>query len=300
MELGRDFYARIVESIQVGLYFVDRDRTIRYWNKAAETISGYSAAEVVGKSCADNLLTHVDSDGNSLCMGRCPLAATIGDGERRDAEVFMHHKGGHRVPVSVRTDSITDEKGNVIGGVEIFSDISSAKAIEERIQELEELALLDGLTKLANRSCTERELYICIEERERLAIPFGVLFMDIDHFKQFNDTYGHDVGDRVLRFVADTMVRNSRPFDLFGRWGGEEFIGIIRNVSHGQLERIGNKTRVLVENSYISAENDRLHVTISIGATPVGAGDTVDTLVKRADTLLYESKRTGRNRLTMG
>jgi len=219
MILDQDSYSRILDNLYDGLYFVDRDRVIRYWNKAAERISGYTAAEVVGRSCSDNLLTHVDNNGHSLCLGMCPLAMTMADGEAREAEVFLHHKGGHRVPVSVRISTLTDTDGKVIGGVELFSDMSSFKSIENRIKELEEMALLDTLTRLANRNCIEKEILMRLEEKKRFGLPFGLLFMDIDHFKRFNDTYGHDVGDRVLRFVADTLVKNSRPFDMIGRWG---------------------------------------------------------------------------------
>ena len=300
MNVDRDSYRRIVESLYDGLYFVDQNRVIRYWNKAAERISGFTAAEVVGKSCSDNILTHVDSDGNNLCRGTCPLARTIADGEVREAEVFLHHKNGHRIPVSVRVSTLRDAKGKVIGGVELFTDISSFKSIESRMKEFEEMAFLDSLTRLANRNYIERELQTRLEEQKRFGVPFGILFMDIDHFKRFNDTYGHDIGDRILRFVADTFANNARPFDLFGRWGGEEFIGILRNVTCHQLEQLGNRLRVLIENSYITVDNDRLHVSISIGATLMHDNESVDALMKRADMLLYESKRAGRNCLTMG
>lgn len=300
MILDKVSYSRLVDNLNDGLYIVDSDRIIQYWNKAAERISGYTAAEVVGRSCSDNILTHVDGDGNSLCKGMCPVAMTIVDGEAREAEIFLHHKDGHRVPVSVRTSTLTDENGNVIGGVELFTDISSLKANELRIKELEEMVLLDNITRLANRNYIEKELFVRFEETKRFGVPFGILFMDIDHFKKFNDTYGHDVGDRVLKFVADTLSRNSRPFDVIGRWGGDEFIGIMRKVSRQQLVYLGNRLRMLVEASYIQTGNDKLHVSISIGATLVCDNDSTDTLIKRADTLLYESKRAGRNRLTIG
>jgi len=300
MIFDRVSYSRLVDNLNDGLYIVDRDRVIQYWNKAAERISGFTAAEVVGKSCSANILTHVDGDGNNLCKGMCPVAMTIADGEARDAEIFLHHKDGHRVPVSVRTSTLTDENGDVIGCVELFTDLSSLKAIELRIKELEEMALLDNLTRLANRNYIEKELFVRFEETKRFGVPFGILYMDIDDFKNFNDSYGHDVGDRVLQFVADTLVRNSRPFDVIGRWGGDEFVGIMRNVSRRQLTYLGNRLRTLVEASYIQTESEKLHVSISIGATLVCDSDSMDTLIKRADILLYESKKAGRNRLTMG
>ena len=300
MSLEKDSYERIIENLYDGLYFVDRDRVITYWNKAAEQISGFTANEVVGKSCSDNILTHVDIEGNNLCKGMCPLAASIADGKPRESEIYMHHKDGHRIPVSVRVSTLTDAQGKVIGGIELFTDISNQAANELRVKELEKLALLDNLTQLANRNYIEKEIQSRFEEKKRLNVPFGVFFIDIDHFKKFNDTYGHDVGDDVLKFVANTFISNARPFDLYGRWGGEEFIGIIRNINGKDLKLLGNRLRLLIENSYIIHENEKLCVTISIGATLVKDNDTIDSLIKRADTLLYESKTSGRNCLTIG
>ncbi len=299
MNLVSDSFGRIIDNLHDGLYFVDRDRKILYWNIAAEKISGFTAEEVVGKSCSDNILTHVDAEGSSLCLGLCPLAASIADRQPREAEVYMHHKDGHRIPVSVRVSALTDAEDNVIGGIELFSDITNQSGNALRVKELEKLALLDRLTQLANRHYIEKEIQSRFEEKKRFKIPFGILFMDIDHFKKVNDTYGHDIGDEVLKFVANTFVTNSRPFDSYGRWGGEEFIGIVRNITCQDLEHLGNRLRLLVGNSYILHQNKKLHVTISIGATLVNEEDTVDSLIKRADILLYQSKTAGRNRLTI-
>jgi len=229
-----------------------------------------------------------------------PLAATIADGKPREVEVYMHHKDGHRIPVSVRVSALTDRDGNIIGGVELFTDFSNQAANDLRVKELEKLALLDNLTQLANRNYIEREIQSRLEEKKRFNVPFGILFIDIDHFKKFNDIYGHPAGDEVLNFVANTFLVNTREYDLFGRWGGEEFIGIIRNINGNELELLGNRLRSLIENSYIIHENEKRFVTISIGATLVKENDTRDSLIKRVDTLLYKSKAAGRNCLTMG
>lgn len=300
MDLVKESYEKVIERLHDGLYFVNRDRTIVYWNKAAERISGFTAAEVIGKACGDSILTHVDSEGCNLCKKGCPLAKTIADGKPRENEIYMHHKDGHRIPVSVRVSTLTDADGNVIGGIELFTDISNQAANELRVKELEKLALLDNLTQLANRNYIEREIQGRFEETKRLKVSFGIFFIDIDHFKKFNDRYGHDVGDTVLKFVADTFTANTRPFDLYGRWGGEEFIGIIRNIDSRDLEMLGNRMRELIAKAYVLQGEEKLSVTISIGATLVKAEDTLDTLIKRADTLLYASKAAGRNCLTLG
>ncbi len=298
--LNPDTFVNIIENLYDGLYVVDRNRIITYWNRAAERISGFKAEEVVGHSCSENILTHMDDHGRQLCFGQCPLAKCMSDVRSQEAEVYMHHRDGHRIPVLVRTSVLTDAAGNVAGGIELFTDISNQKANALKVAELEKLALLDALTELANRVCMERELMARIEEKRRLNVPFGLFFIDLDNFKQFNDQYGHDVGDRVLKFVAKTFVANSRPFDIYGRWGGEEFLGIVRNITPENLKMLGERLGQLVQNSYIAYDGQRLCVTISIGATMVNDDDDVESLVKRADRLLYESKHAGRNRLTMG
>jgi len=98
------FYRTLLGNLYDGVYFVNRDCRITYWNSGAESIAGYSRSEVVGSRCSDNVLMHVDEDGQCLCQGlMCPLEETMSDGKSRTAEVFLHHRNGHRVPVRVRT-----------------------------------------------------------------------------------------------------------------------------------------------------------------------------------------------------
>lgn len=300
MLIDQNAYYKIIENLHDGLYFVDQRRVITYWNKAAEKITGFKAEEVIGHSCADNILTHISCHGENLCTGICPLAKTMVDGLQREVEVYLHHKDGHRIPISIRVSTLTNDDGEVIGGIELFTDLSSSEANNLRIKELEKLAFLDYLTRLANRSYLTREIQGRFEEYQRLNIPFGILFMDIDHFKRFNDQYGHDIGDEVLKVVANTLMVNTRPFDLYGRWGGEEFLGVIRNITPTQLEHLGNRLRILIEKSYLMNHDQKLQITISIGATLILPEDDMDSIVNRADQLLYQSKDKGRNCLTIG
>ncbi|BBO69614.1 diguanylate cyclase [Desulfosarcina alkanivorans] len=293
-------YKSLIDNIFDGLYLVDKNRSIIYWNRVAEKITGYRAEEVIGKRCRDNILVHVDRSGKSLCLGRCPLEATIGDGQFRDAEVFLQHKDGHRVPVWIRAAPLHDTTGTIIGGAELFTDLSAGNAISNKVLALEKLSFLDPLTQLANRRYLEMELSSRIAEKNRYGAAFGLVFMDIDFFKRFNDTYGHDVGDRVLKAVARTFVNTARPSDLMGRWGGEEFIGILGRVDGDGLDSAVERIRALIEQSRMDENGQSLQVTVSIGATLARDADNADSIVKRADTLLYESKKNGRNRCTIG
>lgn len=123
---------------------------------------------------------------------------------------------------------------------------------------------------------------------------------DIDHFKAFNDRFGHDTGDRVLRMVAQTLASNVRSFDVVGRWGGEEFVVILEKVDLEELSRRTDVLRRLVGSSSLSAGDELLSVTISIGGAIARPGEDPSETLKRADGFLYRSKEAGRNRVTCG
>lgn len=295
MKIAESTYASILGELYDGLYITDNNRTITYWNSAAERITGFCADEVIGKSCSDNILTHVDEAGNSLCTGLCPLACTIKDSKSRETKIYLHHKDGHRIPVSVRVSPIRDEQGRIIGGVELFSDISSQKELEAELKELEAFALIDPLTQIPNRRYFDRQLEASLEAFKRFRMPFGFLFVDVDNFKSFNETYGHQTGDKVLHYVAKTIQGNIRSFDTASRWGGDEFCVLMHNASGKSLAELGNRLRMLIENSYITENSEKIHVTISLGGTVVQEGDTAATIIDRADRHLAIGKKSGKN-----
>lgn len=294
-----DFYFSVLNSLFDGLYFVDRERRITFWNRTAEGLTGYEAREVLGRKCADNILVHVDGEGRNLCEGLCPVARTLQDGASREADVFLHHRKGHRVPVSVRIAPLMGSDGRIEGAVEVFNDNSRRMAEVEELDRLKQLALLDPVTEIRNRRFTEISLQTVLKEVNRYNWPMGLLFVDIDRFKRINDAYGHDAGDRILKAVAQTLVLNVRAFDVVGRWGGEEFVVIIRNITEKNLAKLAEKLRVLVGKSFVTLAASQVGVTVSIGATTLTAEDTLESAVGRAETLMYRSKAGGRNRVTL-
>jgi diguanylate cyclase (GGDEF)-like protein/PAS domain S-box-containing protein len=289
----------ILDSLFEGAYRVDRERRIVYWNPAAEKLTGFAASEVLGSFCADGILRHVDDKGCVLCLGGCPLARTMDDGAAREARVFLHHKLGHRVPVSVRSTPVRSADGEITGGLELFTGTSASEVLEQRIRELEELAFLDPLTQLANRRFAEVTLGQRLEEHRRHGWPFGAILFDIDDFKLVNDRFGHGAGDKTLQMVATTLALNARSFDVVARWGGDELLILIRNVDRALLTQVGERFRTLVGAAFLTAGDDTIAVTLSGGATTVRGGDTAESVVARADRLLYESKVAGSNRLTI-
>ncbi len=281
----------LVANLIEGLYIVDRDRRIVQWNRAAEIITGYSSEEVTGSRCSDNILIHVDDRGNELCTGMCPLAAAMDGDELQEADVFLHHKMGHRVPVHVRVLPLKDKEGNITGGLELFTNTGSLALLQNRIGELEELALMDTLTRLPNRRHIEARIESQLALMNREGIPFGVVFADLDNFKTFNDRYGHKAGDELLKTVGRTIAGCARPFDTMGRWGGDEFVGVLPNCNLAGAERFAERVSMLVRSSLVHVEGISLKPSVSVGAAVSAKGDSISSIISRADAMMYRQKR---------
>ena len=296
----KKFYKNLMDNLYDGVYFVDRDRRITYWNKGAEHITGYNSQRVIGSLCNQKPLDHITESGKHLCEDGCPLLATMQDGQRREEEVFLRHIEGHRVPVLIRTSPIEDEQGKIIGAVEVFSNNQTVIKMRRKVDQLEQNIMMDGLTGIGNRTHSQIKLDSALGEYRQHGKPFGLLFLDIDHFKAVNDTHGHVVGDKVLQNVANTLSCNLRGADTCARWGGEEFTVLLLDVEQDHLELVAEKLRTLIAQSNIIVDDQTLGVTVSVGATLIHPSDTVETIIQRADDLMYQGKQNGRDRVTCG
>lgn len=299
MGYDENLCATVLENIRDGVYVVDAERRIVSWNAAAEGITGYSREQVRGNRCSDGILTHVDENGKNLCQEGCPLAATLSDGNVRNSRIYLHHAGGYRLPVAVRTIPLRDDDGAVIGAVEVFSHHSTLFAALRRVRELDEALDIDPLTGLASRHTIQGLLEKALERQPQGELRPGVLFLDVDQFKDILESYGRDVGDRVIEMVANTLQHNVRSTDHVGRWTGERFLMILQDVDEDRLGMMADKLRTLVSTSYLDLPDARLHVTVSLGATLTRPNDTVESLISRADSLLEVSKGAGSNRFTV-
>jgi diguanylate cyclase (GGDEF)-like protein/PAS domain S-box-containing protein len=294
------FPEKLLDSLHDGVYFVDRDRRIQYWNKGAERLTGFPADEVVGRLCRDNILMHVNAAGCTLCVTGCPLVETLFDGQRREHELYLRHKLGHRVPVSVRVAPIVNSEGDIVGAIEVFSDITAVRNMERRVGELESLAFLDPLTGIPNRRYIELKVRQAIEDNQEVGRNAALLLIDVDNFKQINDKHGHEAGDTVLRTVCKTLANNLRAGDILGRWGGDELLLIGRDFNGQTLEKFARKCCMLVAESAIPSGGKHIRVTASVGATLMKPGDTEQSAIQRADELMYKSKAAGRHRVHVG
>lgn len=282
-----------------GVYFIDRKFNVTFWNDSAERITGIPAAEIVGKISTESILKPVDQDGNPIAEARSPLKMSMMDGKTRETEVYIRHRDGHRVPVMMRTVPIK-RFTKILGVMEAFIDVTTRQEIQSVAERYKELAFTDKLTGLYNRRYTEDFIKSRIDDFRRHGIPFCVLFLDIDHFKAFNDNYGHELGDDVIRMVGKSCTLMIRSSDLFGRFGGEEFVAVLTGTNEQNMYVIADTMRSIVENTGIRSQEKALKVTISIGATMARLDDSLETIMKRADGLLYVSKESGRNQVTTG
>jgi len=288
------FYKDLVDNLYDGVYFVNRDRIVTYWSQGAERITGCSAGRALGRSCRDNLLNHVTANGVQLCLTQSPLAACMEDGKVREAEFFLHHADGHRVPVLVRASPLRDNTAPLLAPWRRLANNTGLITARQQLRELARRTQIDALTGVANRVHLNSQLRAIIAAFDPALPAAGLLFIDIGHFKLVNDQYGHAVGDRALRMVAATLQHSLRATDLVGRWGGEEFVVILNEVAtRDKLRDIADKLRHLVASSSLDLGTQDLSVTISIGATLLRPDDTPDTFVTRADVMMYESKRSG-------
>lgn len=174
-------------------------------------------------------------------------------------------------------------------------NFGNKKTVEKTISTLRELATRDGLTGLFNRRSGEKMILAIMNDiKEKTATIFSVLMIDIDHFKRVNDTHGHHTGDEIIKMVAAKMKDSVREDDIVCRWGGEEFVCVLRNMGIESAFNIAERIRSSIENEIMPKAGN---VTVSIGASEWSTDRSMEDIITSADFALYEAKSTGRNRV---
>jgi len=296
---ARPFLNSLLNQSREGICCLDRDRRVIFWNKGAESIAGFGRDEIVGKLCPDEIALVVDQDGAPLDAEHCPVTATLADGTIRQADLYLLHKDGYRIPVSIRIVPVFREDGEILGAAQVFSDMSPRVTIPMNVQELERTGLVDAETGIAGRKYLEMHLAARIEDFQKHNIPFGLVYADVDHYAGILERFGRFNAVKVLRMIARTILKNIRYFDIVGRWNTEEFLIVFLNIDDSRLDIVANKLRLLIAESYLSVETGVLSATVSMGACLVQRYDTPDALIKRAEQLMMHSKWRGRNKVSL-
>lgn len=296
--LGNPLVQTLLSCLSEGVYIVDSSRKVVFWSAGAACIAGYASEEVLGKSCADDLLRHVDSAGTELCQGLCPLAATMQDGRQRTAMVFLHHKEGHRVPVRVCAAPLYDADHKVVGGIETFSDETETTLSAREIASLRAEAGVCPITGVPDRRGAQKYLETAVAEAQAHQDRLGVLLANIDGLRELNAALGHQAGDLVLKMVARTITNALPPLHFVGRWGGGVFLIVLNRLAPVQAAATAERLRMLVHHSGRNLSGNRIQVTLSVGCCTFHSGDTASSLVERTGRLMFQAREAGGNRVT--
>jgi diguanylate cyclase (GGDEF)-like protein/PAS domain S-box-containing protein len=291
-------FRAVLEDLQTGVYLVDMDRRIVFWNRGAEQISGFFGYEVIGRSCRDEILVHCDSDNVALCNNACPLLETMRNGQPREVEIYLRHKLGQRIPVRVRAIPLKDTQGNIIGAAESFEEPRTGSGYDRRSKA--ELAHnLDNATGLPGSSSSALSLQLYLSGFVQHYVTFSVLRIHADHLSGFIAKHGAIAAEQLLGVLARTLRSGLRPADFLGCWADQEFLAILPIHRTRALIRTAERLRAVASRSAITWWGDHLSLTLSIGATTVQPGDSVDDLLARADKALDECIDRGGNRFVL-
>ena len=263
-----------------------------YVSPSSRDILGWSPAEMMGSRWD---LVHPDDRATQQQV----MDEVLASGTPRVAQYRVQHKDGHYVWIEAVTRPIPSTDGDGMDIIYTGRDISRRVAAEEALaasrRELERMARVDALTELANRRQFEERLELALKRQQRQRSSLALMYLDVDHFKQINDTWGHGAGDRVLRSFADRLVRSVRSTDLVARLGGDEFVVLIEDAAlPDAAETVARKLLAEMRHS-IDIDGTALLASTSIGIAYATMPTQSATLLATADAALYEAKQAGRS-----
>jgi diguanylate cyclase (GGDEF)-like protein/PAS domain S-box-containing protein len=291
LHLLRHEHELILNAAGEGIFGLDTQGRHTFVNPAAARMLGYEPGELLGKR-SHPIWHHTRPDGAPYPEEQCPIYAAYREGSvhRGAGELFLH-RNGSSFPVEYTSTPI-ELDGQVVGAVVVFRDMSEQKRMEE---ELLALSLTDGLTGLRNR----RGFYLLAEQQMKMAVRLNesacIIYADLDHLKEINDTHGHKAGDTALEDAAGVLLRTFRSTDIIARFGGDEFVvfSLIDNDSEPRDVLLARLRQNLEQHN---AEAQRpFQLSLSVGvAEGTTLTESIDELIVRADEAMYRSRQTAR------
>ncbi len=289
------YFQQSLKALPVCAYTCAPDGLITFYNDAAAVLWGRSPAinDSADRFCGSFKL--YSPGGKIIKHEDCWMARAIKENKSFiNEKIVIEQPSGRRLTVVANANPIHNEKGEVIGGVNIILDITEKSQAEE---ELKHLASHDHLTGLYNHYEMKLRLSDEIERASRYNHKLSVFMLDIDRFKDVNDTYGHQTGDSVLKAFAEILESSIRNTDFAARYGGEEFVIILPETKLPKAEELAERLRKQIADYPFQVKIDKkLNLTTSIGvATFPNHVQTAQELLEAADSAMYAAKEAGRN-----
>jgi diguanylate cyclase (GGDEF)-like protein/PAS domain S-box-containing protein len=279
-------YRSLVENIDLGINLIDSEYNILMVNAALSKRLKQTASELIGKKCYREL------EKRDAACPHCPGVQTMATGKPAEAETEVIRDDGSHSQLRLQSFPLFGQDGTVTSFIELVEDITESK----RIEKLEYLATHDFLTGLPNRFLFNDRLTLALAQTRRRQQKLCVMLLDLDHFKDINDTFGHSAGDKLLRVIGKLLIEVLREGDTVARIGGDEFLLLLPDLmSIENATTIAQKILEILRADF-EVDNRRIYITTSIGiAIFPDDGEDADTLVKNADAAMYRAKERGRD-----
>ena len=284
-----ELFRAVVDHLDTGVYVVNRERKIVYWNHGAEVVTGYLSQEMIGRVCGDKLLVHCDEQNDELCSADCPVSDVLRDGSVHEADIYLRHRAGYRVPVRVRVVPLRNEEGRIVGAAEIFLMEPFEPMQPDRDSVLAAFGCLDLGTGLPDPGLSQAYLHEELEFFRQHQIPFGTIALRVEQMEAFQHLHGAEAANAMLRVVAQTIRHALHPQEFLGRWGRNVFLAVVPNCDRRYLEKMSSRLQQIVASAGLPWWGDVLAVSVTAGITLVCDGETMESLRERIEGSLTGS-----------
>ena len=281
-----------LNSIGDAVLSTDISGNVTYLNEVAEHITGWSRKDAFGRPFSE-VLRLIDRSTREPCRDPMELAMRQNKTVGLTASCILIRRDGHETEIEDSAAPIHDREGRIAGSVIVFHDVSAVRAVA---LQMSHLAQHDALTELPNRMLLTDRITQAISSAHRNGRTLAILFLDLDGFKQVNDSLGHTIGDALLRSVGTRLAACVRHSDTVSRLGGDEFVVLLSEVAHAGDAAISAKKVLTALTAPHRVAQHEVAVTASIGLSIYPAdGQDAETLIKNADLAMYQAKQNGRN-----
>ena len=300
----------LLGSIEIGLAVLDRDFNVQVWNQFMENHSGVLPSEIRGKNLFDffaeidrewferkaDPVFNLNSPAFIIWEQRPYLFKFVTNRPITSASDFMY-QNVTLFPLASLTDQVEQL---CIVVYDVTDEALNKKGIETLNRKLEQMSRVDGLTGLFNRRFWEEQFSREFKRLKRTGQPAAAIMLDIDHFKKVNDNYGHPAGDHIIKTLAKIIQKAIRETDIAGRYGGEEFAILLPETTSENALYVAERIRLLAEKLVPTYEGEEITFTVSVGIADFDHSYADHMLwLEKADQALYESKESGRNKVTI-